>query len=376
MMGIGHLSAVIPAAGLSSRMEAFKPLLPLDYRTVIEKVVSGFKAVGVKDIIVVAGHRKHLLTQALRDKNVRIVENRDYERGMFSSVRAGVAHLHPDSRAFFLLPADIPLVRQQTLTNLAQAYDVNTGSIIYPVFYEKHGHPPLIPSELAPHILQWHGEGGLKAFLNNTVCPSVELPVADRYILQDMDYHADYLKVMAFSKRHDIPTAAECEYILSVIHPVSEKVRRHCRKVALVSECIGRALIEKGVGLNLDSIEAGALLHDLAKGQKEHALVGEKIVSRMGFPNIGRIVGAHTDLSFNEFSAITEAEVVHIADKLVEGDHIISMAQRFQKPLARWGHDAVAVGHIKRRQEIALMLQEKIEGILETSIEKVLDALN
>jgi CTP:molybdopterin cytidylyltransferase MocA len=356
-------------------MEAFKPLLPLGRGTVIEKVISGFEVVGVEDIIVVAGHRMQQLTEALRDKKVRIILNRDYKTGMFSSVRAGIAHLHPDSRAFFLLPGDIPLVRPQTLTRLAKAYDQKTGCIIYPVFHEKRGHPPLIPTDLAPHIMQWHGEGGLKAFLNSTTFPSIGLPVADQHILQDMDYHVDYLQVVDDSKHYDIPTAAECEYILSAIYPVSEGVRRHCKKVALVAKSIGQALVARGVDLDINVIEAGALLHDLAKGQKDHAIVGERAISRMGFPTIARIVGAHTDLSFDEYAPITEAEVVHLADKYIEGDRIISVERRFQKPLDRWRHDPVALGHIEKRRKIAFILKEKIEARLETSVEMVFGAL-
>lgn len=375
MTAVCRFSAIIPAAGMSSRMGVFKPLLLLGHETVIEKVISTFKMVGVEDIIVVVGHRMQQLVEVLEDKNVRIIENCDYEKGMFSSVRAGVAHLHSDSRAFFLLPADIPLVRSHTIARLAQAYQENTGNLIYPVFENKRGHPPLIPTDLAPHISQWHGKGGLKAFLNSTACPFVELPVADRYIHQDMDYHEDYLSVVEYNKSHDIPTAAECDYILAVICPVSERVRRHCKKVALVANNIGQALVSRGADLDLRIIEAGALLHDLAKGQKDHAIVGEALVSQMGFPRIGQVIGAHTDLSLDETSPVTESEVVHLADKCVKGDRIISMEQRFKGHLDRWGHDPIAMGHIIRRQEAAFALREKIEAILGTSIEIVLGHL-
>jgi hypothetical protein len=96
----------------------------------------------------------------------------------------------------------------------------------------------------------------------------------------------------------------------------------------------------------------------------------------MGFPKIGRVIGAHTDLSLDESDPVTESEVVHLADKCVKGDRIISMEQRFQEPLERWGHDAIAIGHIIRRREAAFLLKEKVEVILETSIEKVFGFLD
>ena len=93
MTDLSHFAAIIPAAGMSSRMKVFKPLLKLGHETIIEKVISTFEMAGIKDIIVVAGHQMQQLAEALKDKNVRLVENHDYKEGMYSSVRIGVAHL-------------------------------------------------------------------------------------------------------------------------------------------------------------------------------------------------------------------------------------------------------------------------------------------
>ena len=106
------------------------------------------------------------------------------------------------------------------------------------------------------------------------------------------------------------------------------------------------------------------------KARKIMLWMGEMLIREMGFPAIAKIVGAHTDLSVDPFSAITETEVVHLADKCVKGDRIVPIEQRFQDPLARWGHDPIAMKHITRRREAAFKLKEKVEAILETSLEK------
>ena len=51
------IGAVIAAAGLSSRMGAFKPLLPYAGQTIVESTINKLQAVGVGEIIVVVGHR-------------------------------------------------------------------------------------------------------------------------------------------------------------------------------------------------------------------------------------------------------------------------------------------------------------------------------
>ena len=47
--------AVVVAAGLSSRMKSFKPMLPLAGSTVIKTAISTLRAAGVTTIVVVTG---------------------------------------------------------------------------------------------------------------------------------------------------------------------------------------------------------------------------------------------------------------------------------------------------------------------------------
>ena len=52
------LVAVIPAAGSSSRMGHFKPLLRVNGQTLIQRAISVFRQNRIDDIIVVTGHRR------------------------------------------------------------------------------------------------------------------------------------------------------------------------------------------------------------------------------------------------------------------------------------------------------------------------------
>ncbi|SOB58003.1 Metal dependent phosphohydrolase (fragment) [Pseudodesulfovibrio profundus] len=115
-----RLAAVIPAAGLSSRMGSFKPLLPLGDRTVVEQVVRLFTAEGVDPVIAVTGKRSDEVADAARRAGGDVVHNPGFEQGMFSSVLAGVESLPELVEAFFLLPADMPLIRQETVQLLVE----------------------------------------------------------------------------------------------------------------------------------------------------------------------------------------------------------------------------------------------------------------
>src|SRR5258708_3177074 len=136
-----HFGALILAAGYSLRMGQFKPRLPLGERSAIEYGISGFHTAGLREVIVVTGHRARELTNVLKGQ-VRCVFNPSYDSGMYSSIVAGLQSLPPETDAFFVLPADIPLVRPSTIMALVAAYHDTRTAIIYPVFQGKRGHPP------------------------------------------------------------------------------------------------------------------------------------------------------------------------------------------------------------------------------------------
>src|SRR5271157_2877014 len=159
------LAAIVLAAGYSSRMSDFKPLLTLGNLTVIEIVIGIFLQAGINDITVVLGHRADDLKSVLAPLHVRCVFNEKYNEGMFSSVAAGLRSLGPVVKGVFLLPVDMPLVKSLTIEKIARAYREFGAYIFYPAFMNRRGHPPLIPSTLFPEILSWRGPGGLQSLL-------------------------------------------------------------------------------------------------------------------------------------------------------------------------------------------------------------------
>jgi CTP:molybdopterin cytidylyltransferase MocA len=187
-----EIAAIVLAAGLSSRMGRFKPLLPLGGATVLERVVGLYREAGVREVKVVLGHRAEELLPLLRGWGMSPVVNPDYREGMFGSVAAGVASLSPGVEAFFMHPVDIPLVRPETVRALGQALARDRASVIYPTFRGRRGHPPLISAGLAGALRSWRGPEGLRGFLRGYEGQALELAVADEFILRDMDLPADY----------------------------------------------------------------------------------------------------------------------------------------------------------------------------------------
>ena len=191
------LGGIIAAAGLSTRMGAFKPLLPLDGRPILCREADLLLAAGADPLVVVTGHRADEVARALvgSPPAVRLLYNPDYRGDMFLSVRLGAAALPRETEAFFFLPADCPDVRPATLEGLLRAFRAARPDWCVPVYAGRRGHPPLLSGRLLAPLLAYGGEGGLKGFLRQYA--PLEVPVDDPEVTRDMDTPEEYRSLTA-----------------------------------------------------------------------------------------------------------------------------------------------------------------------------------
>jgi putative nucleotidyltransferase with HDIG domain len=368
-----RVTAIVLAAGYSSRMGKFKPLLSLGETTVLERVITLFRDAGISDIRVVVGYRSEELLPLLGKMGVPYIVNQNFRAGMFSSVVAGVKSLEESVDVFFVLPVDIPLIRPWTLHLLLQAYQGGKGKIIHPCFQGKRGHPPLVSACLADQITVWRGRDGLKGALAQLEADAIQIEVPDENILLGMNTLDDYHQLQAKWRRYDIPTSRECEVLLNTTSSMEKWLYDHSHLVARLALLMGRALSDAGCSLDLDLIFAGALLHDIAKGTSQHAVAGGRILREMGYPRVADIAASHVDIVIHEGEEINESEVVYLSDKMVLGDqYVTDFRPRFEAKLREFSHAPDIQTNINRRLENALTIQRRVERRLNRPLEAIL----
>lgn len=348
-----QLAAVIPAAGLSSRLGRFKPFLPLGDRLVLEHAVGLFRSVGIDQVIVVTGKRGDEVGETASRAGAESVHNSDFEQGMYSSVLVGVKALPADVDGFFMLPADIPLVRRETVLHLINAFRKERASVLYPRFRGERGHPPLIGRELLSDILDHDGAGGLRTVLERHDSNAHDLDVPDSGILHDLDRPEDYdLALAAFGREY--PDREECAQLWEMAKGHSH-VMEHCKAVARVAVALCEALNRRNCSksLDVDLVRGAALTHDIGKGTKRHEEVGAELLHEYGFHAAAEIVRAHFDLALSFDAPVTEKEVVFLADKLVRCDRPVALEGRYLEKMKMYADEPGAVPAIQGRLERA-----------------------
>ncbi|MDR1532069.1 MAG: nucleotidyltransferase family protein [Clostridiales bacterium] len=194
---------VVAAAGLSSRMGAFKPLMTIGGEAVLTRTVKSMINGGASRVVVVLGHRAEEARAVLRSPfpaGVQYVLNPDFgTTDMLASVKLGLAQLPPieadrvsPAPSVFFLPGDMPFVAPDTFRILKEQAELTRALVVFPLLDGRRGHPPLISCRCLPRILDFSGPGGLRGALGMFADKTIEVEVNDKGCRIDLDTMEDY----------------------------------------------------------------------------------------------------------------------------------------------------------------------------------------
>jgi molybdenum cofactor cytidylyltransferase len=190
--------AVVPAAGISSRMGRCKQLLPFAGTTIIGHIVDELHRSRVDEIRVVVGHQAERLREELARRRVCIIANPDYENtDMLGSIRCGLADLPERCRAVLIAPGDQPAIRAELINTLIDAYSAAGRGIVVPVHAGRRGHPILFSAEYRAEILTHYDQLGLRGLLTAHADDVSELQLPAGLMVSDMNYPEDYQRELA-----------------------------------------------------------------------------------------------------------------------------------------------------------------------------------
>jgi probable phosphoglycerate mutase len=341
-------------------MGAAKPLLEVGGVPAVVRVAREYLQVGVRPLVVV-GHGADEIVGVLDEEGVDHVFNGEYERGMYSSVVAGVRTLAPACRWILVHPADCVLVRAETIGKLCRRALSEYADVVHPIGHGRRGHPVLVSAGLVPTILQEEPAEGLRELLEG-VPTAFDVDVDDPGILLDMDDAADYELVQAMALRESVPGRLACEEMLAR-YRVPLDVGAHTRAVADVATRLGGALRAAAVPLSLDLITATAMTHDIARGRSDHAAEGAAILETEGYPRVARVVRWHMQLPGEPDDVPGEIEILYLADKLVMGVAVVSLRERLADAEDRFAGDDKARAAAVARLRAAEQVGSRVEGL-------------
>lgn len=195
---MSQLAAIILAAGVSSRMGNFKPLLPVDGRTMIGRVVDSMQKAGADPVIVVTGYKHEILMEHLEGTGAVFVHNERYfSTQMLDSLLLGAAALPEETERVLVTPADVPLVEDATVAALLHS----RGDFVRPTYQEKPGHPVVMTAAALRRIAAFgHHPDGLRGAVVAAGIVPVDVPVEDLGTTLDGDTRDEYAELLKYRR--------------------------------------------------------------------------------------------------------------------------------------------------------------------------------
>ena len=190
--------AVLVAAGLSSRMGDFKPMLPFGDSTIALHIVMMLKRLEVSPLVVVTGYRAEELERHLSHAGVRFVRNERYrETQMFDSVRLGLKAIAGQCERIMVMPMDTPAIMPLTIR---QVLMIDAG-IVRTVCKGEPGHPIMFQNEIAGQLCAYEGGRGLRGAIEESGISVTDLEVEDEGIYRDVDTKEEYQELVEWNYR-------------------------------------------------------------------------------------------------------------------------------------------------------------------------------
>jgi molybdenum cofactor cytidylyltransferase len=160
------VSAVVLAAGRSTRMGRNKLLEPLKGKPLIRHALEGALASQADETIIVTGHEAGAIRDAISGLNVRIVHNPDYAKGLSTSVRCGLSAISDNSDGALILLGDMPGVDAELINLLIAAFAPQEGRAICLASRQgKRGNPVLWARRFFGAMAELEGDMGARDLL-------------------------------------------------------------------------------------------------------------------------------------------------------------------------------------------------------------------
>jgi len=189
------ISAIMLAAGNSSRLGRAKQLLPFQGKSLITHSLDKLHQLELYQKVVVVGAYAEKIKDHLGEDypDLQVVENKGWLQGMASSLQKGLQVLDAVNDAVLICLADQPLIPVAHLEDMIAKYRV-LEQLVISAYNQDIGVPALIPSRYFPELSTLQGQKGAKFLLLKYQSDSSIIPCPSAAF--DIDTEEDYRRIV------------------------------------------------------------------------------------------------------------------------------------------------------------------------------------
>ena len=143
-----NIKKILLAAGESKRFGDKNKLSEIiNGKPIINHILDTlFEIFDPSELIVIVGHEKNIIKNLIFNKDIKILENKDYRKGIGTSIALAINNLNADIDGVMIIPADMPYINSKDLINLEKKFmELNCVKVVMPEHNDRIGNPVILP---------------------------------------------------------------------------------------------------------------------------------------------------------------------------------------------------------------------------------------
>ena len=188
------ITAILLAAGQSKRLRGENKLTKLfKGKPLINHILFSLIKSKVNKIIVVLGfeHLK-IKTKLLKSKKIKFAINKNYKKGMSSSIKTGLKKLPKNSQGFLIVLGDMPNITKTTINKICSLIARSDKEIILPKFKNRTGNPIGFKQSMIKNIYKIKGDRGAKNIIKKNRKKIQFININSKSILTNFNTKKDF----------------------------------------------------------------------------------------------------------------------------------------------------------------------------------------
>ena len=158
------IKAILLAAGQSKRMKSENKLIKLyKNKPLINYSLNVLTKSKVNKIIIVLGHQHKELKKIIKkNKKIIFTYNKNYKRGMASSIKTGLKKISKNDKGFIIAQSDMPFVKQSDINKICRSINSKKFLVHALKYKTRVGNPIGFDSSLIKKFKNIKGQFGAK----------------------------------------------------------------------------------------------------------------------------------------------------------------------------------------------------------------------
>ena len=171
------IKKILRAAGESKRFGNKNKLSEIiNGKPIINHILDTlFEIFDPSELIVIVGHEQNIIRNLIFNKDIKILENKDYKKGIGTSIALGMNNLNADIDGVMIIPADMPYINSKDLINLEKKFmELNCVKVVMPEHNYRIGNPVILPRNYFKTLKNLKDDFGAKSLISEKDIITIE----------------------------------------------------------------------------------------------------------------------------------------------------------------------------------------------------------